>query len=80
MEHTMAGEVKVLPNQTQKKLRQWDMKTNCSYSAYKQVQVAAVLKHNAVEELYGREWMLSSTHFNVCTRWNMVFTFALPSL
>jgi len=28
MEHTVAGEVKVLPNQTQKKLRHWDMETN----------------------------------------------------
>jgi hypothetical protein len=49
----MAGEVKVLPNQTQKKLRQWDMETNFSDSAYKQVRVSVVLKHNAVEELYG---------------------------
>lgn len=50
----MAGEVNVLPNQTQKKLRQWDMETNFSCSAHKQVRVAAVLKHSAVEELYGR--------------------------
>lgn len=29
------------------------MVTNFSYSAYKQVRVAAVLKNNAMEELYG---------------------------
>ena len=57
------------------------MVTNFSYSAYKQVRVAAVLKNNAMEELYGGgERMQSSTHFNVCTRWDIVFTFALPSL
>ena len=50
---SMADEVKVLPNQTQKRLRQWYMETNLSYSAYKQVRVGAVLKHNAVEELHG---------------------------
>jgi hypothetical protein len=76
----MAGEVKVLPNQTQKRLRQWDMETNFSHSAYKQVRVDAVLKHNAAEELLWGEWIQSSTHFNVCTRWNVIFAFALPPL
>ena len=33
MQHTVAGEVKVLPNQTHEKLKQRDMETNLLHSA-----------------------------------------------
>lgn len=54
MQPVIAGEVKVLPNQTHNKLKQRDRETNFSHSAYRQVRVAAILKHNVVELYWGR--------------------------
>lgn len=74
MEHTMAGEVKVLPNQTQAV----GYGNEFSYSAYKQVRVAAVLKNSADEGLYGGSGCLAP--YILTSALNMVFTFALPTL